>query len=327
MSTNWQAETDHWVADGLLEAEQQAAVLERLEALPTGNGLALGPLMTVLVAPAAFLLIGSAVALLAALVDPPKAAYDLLIGSSATVFVVVGGLLRFVPSVRPLARGVLAAAVPMATYVVMSLTYRQDPSVLTLLAALPALIGWGVGLLENSRAVAASGAVMTVVATVPAMFAVESQVDNLAVLVACVLALAASAVLAQGLPTRATVLQVGNPAWVALAVAALTMTEAFAGPWLTSLGLHDVWSTEKGLLVLGFGTLALGIGLAGRSGWTLVPSIGCIAFSTVWIAFTFGSFLGGAIALALVSLGLFVGAVMLWLLPWIRSGERGASTS
>jgi len=328
VSTNWQEETEAWVDDGLIEADQRAALQERLESLPPpSSALPLGPLMTVLVAPASFLLLGSAVALMAALLDPPKEAYDLLIGSAAVLMGAAGALGRFVPSVRPLARGLLAASVPMATWTTMSLTFETEPELFAVVALVPAVVAWFVGWAENSRAITASGAVMIVVATCYATFRVEAIGAGAGVAVACLAAMAAASLLRWALPSRDMVLQVGNPALVFLGAVQISLGRGLFVDWLRAMGVQEAWAVERGLLVLAFGTLTLGIGLAGRSGWTLVPGVLCMALATVWIAFSWGSFIGGAIALALVSAGLFVGALALWLLPWFRDASAQAPTT
>ena len=319
MGTDWQRETQAWVDDGIIEAEQRDAVLERLEQLPTSSALASGALMTVLVTPAAFLLIGAAVALMAALMDPPKVAYDSLIGGATLLLVVAGGLGRFVPSVRPLARGLLAAAVPTATYTLISTLHELDMPMLALLGVVPPVAAWAGGWLENSRAITASAALLTVMATVYALIAAEVAAAGMLVSFGCLLALVGSLALRLVVPSRDQVLQVGAPALVFLGAILLTLHQSFLGSMLKAAGVRDVWAIEKGLLVLAFGTVSLAVGLLARSGWALVPAVLCMAAATVWLAFTVGSFLGGAVALAVVSLGLFGGATLLWLLPWLRS--------
>lgn len=319
MATDWAATTDAWVADGVIEADQRDGVLARLEALPEPSGaLALGPLITVLVAPASFLLIGAVVATLAAVVGPPKAVYDGLLGGYAALLITAGGVGRFVPSIRPVARGLLAAAVPLATGATLSVAEEVHLTGLALVGVLPALLGWAAGLAEGSRALTASASAVTVVAMGFALFDLHGLALGPLVSLLCLGALVATTALRALWPSRDTVLQVGAPALVLLGTVLLVTCEAWFTPALHAVGVRDAWSLEKALAVLGYGTLVLGVGLVGRTGWILVPGVAAMAVATLWVAFTVGSFLGGALALAAVSVGLFGGAVLLWLWPWLR---------
>lgn len=323
MTSRWEAETQAWVDDGLITDDQRPALLARLEQLPTPtSALASGPLMTVLMTPAAFLLIGAAVALMAAVLDPPKTAYDLLIGGASAILLVLGLVGRFLPSVKPLARGLLAAAVPTTTYTALSVLHDLDVGLLVFVGVVPPLVAWGAGWAENSRAITATSALMTIAATSYALAQASMNVLLVVVSALCLASLGATTALRLVWPTRDQVLQVGSPATVFLGTIVLVFADTPVRDLLQSVGVREAWGIEKGLLVLAFGTVALGIGLAARSGWTLVPAVLAMSMATVWLAFTVGSFIGGAIALTLVSLGLFAGAMGLWLLPWLRSAAE-----
>ncbi|MEQ1506021.1 MAG: hypothetical protein ABMB14_27565, partial [Myxococcota bacterium] len=66
--TDWSAVTRAWVDEGLLREDQRAPILDRLTALPPPTAdpsLPIGPIVTLLLTGAIWLMTGSAIALLA----------------------------------------------------------------------------------------------------------------------------------------------------------------------------------------------------------------------------------------------------------------------
>lgn len=310
---DWDALTQGWVDEGLITADQRGPLADRLRALPTSPSLPMGPLLTVLVAPAAFLMVGSMVAVLAALGLKELVLYDAVVGGSAALLTALGLALRFVPKVQPLARGLLAAAIPMATWVAGRLGDEVGGGV-QLVVLIPPLVAWAGGVLENSRAVTATAATAFTLATWYVCAELHLRESMLAISTLTVFGLFAANLLGRALPARATSLHVGAPA-----LALLGVTLAVVGPslvpdaWIAP-GSRG-WELEKGLTVLIYGVATLAAGMVSRSAWSLVPGVMAIAASTIWIAFTYGDFLGGAIALAVVSVALFALAMVLWVRP------------
>jgi hypothetical protein len=311
VSHDWQQVTTQWVEDGLIESSQQQPLLERLEGLPRGSRLSVGPMVTALVPPASVLLVGSCIALLLAAGFDEHLALNLTFSVSGALCLVLGVPLRLVERVRPLGRGLLCSAVLLSTTAVISYAFQWSSfSHLLWLALAPAGLGWLVGWLDGSRSLTATGALMTavVLTTNHLGFGQASALPWLTLPVLALLTMQRP----WG-PPRATVSQLGAPAMVWVGVVRLLWEDRHTHDWLRTLGIDDPQYFELLSLVLIYGLAVLVIGLVGRSAWALVPGVAIVAIATVSLAFTLGSFVGGALALALVGFGLLALGFLLWL--------------
>lgn len=327
---DWDVVTRGWVDRGLVEEHKREALLDELLAMPQqGQSPPFGPVVTLLIACACWLIVGGLAAGLTSMyAAPPDAAYAIvaLMGLSGVGLMLLGGALRAVPRLLPLARGLLTASPPLLSFGIFvyldsqPLYVRKDGVFLLLL---PPLLSLPVAFVEGSRSFSASSALTLAIAA--SLATSTSQPEHLYVAVAGIgltlLAAAALSALTPLLPARSQAFQAAMPsAFLYLLVATLAMPSLFRPLW-GSLGIYDVNQIEKSLLVLLEAVILIVFGAISRSGYTLVPAVLLIGGSTVSLAGAVGSWAGGALSLGGLG-GLFlVGTSVLWV---IRAREREA---
>ncbi|MEQ1505139.1 MAG: hypothetical protein ABMB14_23090, partial [Myxococcota bacterium] len=187
-------------------------------------------------------------------------------------------------------------------------------------AVIPGLVAFALAVVEGSRATSATAALSTAVGLgFGIATANHHAVPATIALVAATGAVVALTIGGRLLPVRAVQLQVAAPSIAAFALVDVWAMDTLL-PWVwRPLGL-DPW-VESWLLQLGFGGIACLAGVIGRSGWALVPGLGAIAFATVGIASTLASWIGGAAALAAVSVAFVAGAAGLWVIRLRDAGR------
>jgi hypothetical protein len=324
-SRDWDALTRAWVAEGLVEASKRETLLERLTNLPVesavSSGLPVGPIVTLLVAGATWMLVGAAVAIAALLHVDDSTLLGLLLTGCAGATAILGGLLRLVPAAKPVARGLLAAAPPVGALGVAAFVGHAEE--LDILTVIPGVAGIGIALLDGSRSQAATSSVSVGIAALGSVIALRHrELAATAALPAAVIAIAAVALLARFWKARSEVLEVLVPAGVLFVAGDVFVTGTHFGPiWHVLRGLDHPWWLEKSLELLATAGALVLAGAVARSGWTLVPAVMLVAVATISLASSVGSWIGGAIALVLVA-GLFLFlAAGLWI---ARSRTTGA---
>lgn len=318
---DWDAITRGWVDDGLLDEAQRAPILARLGALtPDRPGLPIGPIVTLLVAGATWLLTGALVTLLLLLAIDDEDAVGGLVSTCGVVALLLGGLMRPATKLLPLARGFLAAAPPLVT--VGALPILGDSPVAAL-AMVPGLLGVAGALVEGSRATAATASLSL---TAGALFALEETADDALwatiALVPAVAAVAAVALASRFVRARSQVLEVLVPAGILFVAVDVAITAVHLEPlWRTVLPNGHPYAIEKSLEALLIGGFFVVVGAFARSGFTLVPALALVAGATISLATVLGSWIGGTVALALLGGAFLAGANVLWVL---RARERSA---
>jgi hypothetical protein len=331
---DWDALTRGWVERGLLKAEHRQQVLEELEGQPVaGSELPVGPVITLLVAGATWLLTGALVTALMLLLvqDPGGYLMSAVIGGPGALALVLGGAMLSSPRVQPLARGFLAAAPPLLTMGTLILAFSalesiEPDSALGLLYQLAILPGLGclVGaFFEDSRSWATTSALSAALAGLVALqMGPWSELLSLLAGIVSLLAVGALSALARMMPGRAATLQVAIPSLVLYLGVALSMSMMLMGPLWKALGTDWGWGVEKSLLVLLAAVVLVGFGAFSRSPFTLVPALLLVGAATVALAGAVGSWIGGTLALGAVG-GLFLaGAATLWVTR--GTGLRGS---
>jgi hypothetical protein len=319
-----------WVERGWVKPEHQADVLRELEGLrPERPELTLGPVITLLVTGAIWLLTGALVTavMLSGLVRDSSVVFSVAVGGPGAVALVLGALMRPAGMVLPLARGLLAAAPPLLTLGLLGMMEAafgyHGESLIVYAALLPSLACLLGALVEGSRAWSATSALT---AALTALLALQqgpwSEGLSLLASVGALLAAGGLSVLTRLLPQRATTLQVTAPSLVLFLASTLVMSEPQAPALWRAMGMEPL--VEKALLELGAGVVLVGFGAISRSPFTLVPALMLVCVATVVLASMVGSWVGGTLALGAMG-GLFLaGAALLWVLRSNRARLEAA---
>jgi hypothetical protein len=322
----WDKITASWVERGWLQAEHRAAVLGELEELPReGAELPMGPVITLLVAGATWLLTGALVTALMLLFvqDPGGYLMSAVIGGPGALALVLGGAMLASPRLLPLSRGFLAAAPPLLTLGTLILAFSllegvAATSAVSLLYQLVVLPGLGclVGaFVEGSRSWSTTSALSAALGGLVAL-QVGPYSEQLSLMLGlfALLLVGVLSFAARLLPQRAATLQVAIPSLVLYLAVNLSMSVMLMRPLWKALGTDWAWGVEKSLLVLLASVVLVGFGAFSRSPFTLVPALLLVGLSTVALAGAVGSWIGGTVALGAVG-GLFLaGAATLWVL-------------
>jgi hypothetical protein len=318
---DWDAITRGWVDEGLLDEAQREPILARLRATPPdAGGLPIGPIVTLLVAGAVWLLTGAVVTLLLLVQLDEEELVGGVVSVCGVLALVLGGVMRAAPKLVPLARGFLAASPPLVT--VGAVANLSDTPV-SALVVVPGLVGVAVALLDGSRSTAATASLSLTAGALAAIDAVRDEgLWATLVLLPSLVAVAGAGFAARLVPARAAALEVLAPAGVLFLACDLAFTDVhFAPLWRLVLPNGHPFTLEKGLEGLLVGVVLVAAGALARSGWTLVPALALVAASTIAIATVFGSWIGGTVALALLGGAFLAGASVLWVL---RAGDRRA---
>lgn len=323
---DWDQITRAFVDDGLVAEEHRAALAERLRGLPAEPAAALpyGPIVTLLVAGAIWLLTGACATVLVVLGADDRTTIGALVSACGVTAFGLGGLLRLAPRLLPLARGGLAAAPPVLTTGAM-LLLGGDPVMGA--AMVPGVVGAAVALAEGGRSTAATSALSAAVAALVWISELRRGWDESAALAALGVAVVLVGVLAvasRRVPSRAQVLGVTIPAVLLFVLVDVFLTGTHLGPFWKGIR-YQGWMLEKFLELLAAGGLAVLAGALGRSAWTLVPALGLVAVATVGVASTLGSWIGGTIALTLVGAAFLGLAVVMFAVR--QAAERRAEAS
>lgn len=324
---DWEAITSGWVERGLVQPEHRAALLDeltQLEAARRPSELSLGPVVTLLVTGAIWLLTGAMVTamVLLGLNDPRGFFVSAVVGAAGGLSLVLGGSMRSSRSVLPLSRGLLAAAPPllsMALVIVLE-SMRAQLSGLPLLliahlAVLPGLVCLVGAWIEGSRSWASTSALAAACAAMAALSIAPRQSGFALVgALAALLVVAGLSGLSRLRPERAMVFQVAVPSVLLYLALATALSATLLGPLWSTLGVRSPWEVEKSLQLLVQAVALVGLGAWSRQAFTLVPAILLVGLATVSLAGAVGSWIGGTLALGAMG-GLFLaGASVLWVL-------------